>query len=486
MSTRRARARSLLTVITLTGAMASIGGPATGETIRTDTALGGFSIATDAAPFKVLLDDETLPIPRPQDSAVLEADPAYTAAYLDTGPNSRAIAASLWPGGLFGEGLPQVADGAPEYPIQASARYPDKPFTDTAHVDQNGQRIADDKGMFMSASALGIDVTALARSAPQPAPGQVDVGAATSTSTATITKDVAVGTSVSKVNDVDLLAGLIHVGSVSTTVTTTSDGRKPTSTGSTVVTGLTVNKMGLSVDDQGVHLAGQSQALPPVAAAQLTMLGITIDGITQDHSATADSATRTAKGLRITLDTGPLRTALSPVTAILNGPLSTVISQFPREYQSNLYYLVSATPKITFILGAGTSTSAAVQPLSFTFPPTPTFPTGGGFPPLTGPGTGGQPGVSTGPTLPGVSVPPTVPGTDVPAVTDPGPAPQAAASTRSGFGGVDPLLLVGAGLLAGFGGWGLLWLQGAALAGGLLGARCRLGAPSSLPDLRGA
>ncbi len=470
------RARSLLTVVVLTGAMASIGAPATGETIRTDTTLGGFSVVVDAAPFKVLIDDETLPIPRPEDTAVLEADPAYTAAYLDTGPNSRAIASSLWPGGLFGEGLPQVSDGAPEYPIQASARYPDKPYTATAQGDTNGT--------FMKAEALGLDVRGTARSVPQPAPGQVEIGAVTSVSTATVTKDVAVGTSVSKVTDIDLL-GVIHIGSVSTTVTTTSDGKKPTSTGSTVVTGLTIAGQGFSVDDKGVHLAGQSQALPPLAAEQLKATGITIEGITQERNTSGDTASRVAKGLRITVDTTPLRKALSPVTDPLNAPLGTIISQLPKEMQSNLYYLVSATPKITFILGAGSSTSAAVQALSFTFPPLPDFGAGGGLPPVTYPNNPGMPEVVTGPLLPGIES--TVPVTDNPVTSNPDLATQSAAGPPdTPFKGVSALWLLAAAVLAGFGGWGLVTVQGLALSGGLLGPGCRLGSPASVPDLRGA
>ncbi|MCW2600180.1 MAG: hypothetical protein JWM02_2009 [Frankiales bacterium] len=468
-----ARARSLLTVIALTGAMGSIGAaPATGNTIRTDTALGGFSIFAEAAPLKILLDDPTIPIPRPEDSPILEADPSYSAAYLDTGPNSRAVGSTLWPGGLIGTGLPQVAAGAPQYPVKAEARYPDKPYTATAQ----------DGGALMNASALGLDVVGSARGVPKAAPGVVDIGAISSTSTATITKDVAVGTAVSKISDIDL-AGVIHIGSVSTTVVTRSDGKTPTSSGSTVVSGLTIAGQGFTVDDKGVHAAGQVLGLPALTADPLKALGITIDGIVQESSKTVDTATRSARGLRISIDTQPLRTLLSPVLGPLNGPLGDLIAKLPKAQQGNLYYLLSATPKITFILGAGTSSAAATQALKFDFAP----PDNPGVLPPTVSNPGGPPSINTSGDLPGLGLPGTAPSMETPQIDSSGLSPRAATGFPGGlFHGVAAGLVLGAALLAGLGGWGLVRLQGLALTGGLIRPGCGLGAPSTLPDLHGA
>jgi hypothetical protein len=68
--------------------MASGSGPASGDTIRTDTTLGGFSVKTNAAPFKVLLDDPASAIPH-EGPAIIEADPSKTVGTRNTGHAPR-------------------------------------------------------------------------------------------------------------------------------------------------------------------------------------------------------------------------------------------------------------------------------------------------------------------------------------------------------------------------------------------------------------
>jgi hypothetical protein len=147
---------SFATLVGLTGLLGSgvlLAGvaPATGEQIRTETTLGGYSVDTNASPFKVLLDDPTLPIPRPPDAAVVEVDPTYSHAVLDAGPTSRGVGSVLWPGALVGDGIGTITEGGlASYPLKAEARYPDKPYVATQQ----------DGGAFMRGEALGLDVKA--------------------------------------------------------------------------------------------------------------------------------------------------------------------------------------------------------------------------------------------------------------------------------------------------------------------------------------
>lgn len=468
------RTASAISVLVLTGAMASSGSPASGDQVRTETTLGGYSIKTMAAPFRVLLDDPTLAVPHEPGTPVLEADPAYTAARLETGPASRGLSSMLWPGSLFGDGMGVITDGGiPSYPIKADARYPDKPYTDTA----------EDNGAFMQAAALGLDVRALARANPGDAPGQVDVGAMSSLSTATVKDGVAVGTGESHVSDVSLLGGLIRVGSVSSSITVKGDGKKATSSGSTVVTGLTIGGVGFVVDQDGARPVGTpvtqgSGPLPSGALDPLKQLGITVSGIAQSHSQDATSAKRDAAGLRITVDTVVLRGVLNQLPSELWAALYGVVDKMPPQAQGNLYYLLGATPEITFVLGAGSGTASATRPLSFQFPELPP----GGFPapPVTGvpaptaplPVTGGvtTPAVPTGP---GPVVVPTSPDLVNAAAKDP-------------FGGVPPGLLLLVLAVAGAAGWALVRLQSAALTGAVAAGACTDGTSPTLPDLRGA
>jgi hypothetical protein len=466
------RIGTVAVVCTLTVGGLPLAQPGRADAVRTDTTLGGFAVNVEAAPFKVLVDDPNAAIPRPTGTAVVEGDPNYTLASVSTGPNARGLASTVWPGNLFGEGLAQVAPGAPAYPFKAEARYPDQPFV------QDGK----DGGQLTHASANGLDAIGTALGAPKTVPGQVDIGDVQSISTATVNdKNVAVGTAVSKASDIDLLGGIIHIGSVKTELTASSDAKKPTSSGTTTVSGFTVAGQGYTIDDKGAHVAGTNHVLPGLSGLDpLKALGITVSGIAQTATKDASTATRSATGLVIKVDTADLKKALAPVLGALRGPYTTVVSTYiPPAQQGNFYYLMNATPSVAFVLGAGNISSAAVLPLSFTFPPS-TFPTGPVAPGVaTGPVTG-QPPLATNPGV-GTAVPPTVSATG-PVLNAPG-LTNTASTGGASFGGIPAgwlalAVLVSAGLAS-------LLMRLLGLAGGVpLGFGCRLGAPTSVPNLR--
>lgn len=479
----RRSVRSLTTVLVLSGAMASFGAPALGDSVRTATALGGFSVSANAAPLKVLIDDPSNPLPRDPDVAIVEGDPSFTLAEVATGPASRGVASTLWPGNLLGEGVGAATNGGVAgYPVKAEARYPDKPFT------------ADDPagGHGMHATAMGLEAAATAVSGPLSVPGSVDVGSVTSTTTAAVDKtNVAIGHSTSRASDVTLL-GLIKIGSVSTVVDTRSDGKKQTSTGSTVVSGLSIAGQGYVVDEKGAHPTSGpgSGPLPlgPLDAAKAA--GITIGGVSQTASSGPDGAKRDAKGLRITVDTTLYRKAITDNTpGAVTAALYQAFAALPlppqgQTYRSFLYYTLSATPKITFILGAGESSTVANLPLSYSFPSiasgTPPL-----FPPTTSPALTAPAAAYPSVGAPVVSAGEPVSRPGAPVVSAPVLSPASSRSVPHPFGGIGVLLLLGAGLGALLGGAGLMRLQGMVVAGGLAGDGCALGAPSTFPDLRG-
>lgn len=474
---RTAGALAVALALPLAGSPASAA-----DAVRTDTGLGGYRINASGAPLKILLDDPTIPLPRPPDAAVAEADPSYTLTTLSTGPQGRALASSLWPGALLGDGLGTASNGASDYPVKADATYPG-----------GSPEVTVDPGM--SASAKGLDVVAAAtQGAPeQEAESPLRSGNARSRSSSTIVKDVGIGTVVSEASDVDLL-GLIKVKSVRTTLESASDGKKGTTSGSTVVSGLTINGTGYSVDDQGVRpVSGDKpgdSVLPGVNTPQeLADAGIVVEPVGQTATVAGSTASRVAKGLRITVDTVALREALNSLP--LNEPLGGVCGALPDvSLQGNCFYLLSATPKITFILAAGSTSAAANLPLTFALPPL----APPALPPVL-PLSGVPSGTTGAPTAADVlAAPPVLAGdSTAPASSDPA-APETAlvplAAPRevpAGFAGIFGGLVLLALLAAGLGARGLLTLRTLAFAGAAaLGKGCLLGAPSNVPDLRGA
>lgn len=495
-TTTRERVRrwgAVSTVVVLTGAIAGgSAAPASSVDIRTETTLGGFSVKTNAAPIKVLLDDPTLAIPRDTGTAVLEADPAYSQATLESGPAARALATTLWPGNLIGDGIGAASNGGiPAYPVKADARYPDKPYTTNGRIcPPQSPQCGDDGGALMSASALGLDVEAKAQFAPPDQTGQVDVGLAASTSTATVKDGLAIGTADSRLTDVSLLGGTIQIRSVTSRLSVQSDGKRATSKGSTTVSGLTIGGYGYSVDESGAHLVGApvpgSGPLPTGALDPAKGLGVTVSGLTSEHADGAETATRSVSGLVIKVDTVVLRSALNQLPSQVYDPVYAVIQQLPPEQQGNFYYLLGATPSITFVIGAGQGLASASLPLSFEFPD---LPVDGGFPPVAGasggsaglPGVGGSVGGVAGGLAPGGVT--SVPGPAVaPGTTSP---PLVKAASTDPFKGIGPAQLLLVVLAAGVAAWGLLRLRTACFAGTAAAGPCTQGTSPSLPDLRG-
>lgn len=336
----------------------------TDDDIRLETSLAGYSIDAEGSPLAVLFFEPQLPVPVDPGKPHFELQTAFTRTSLGTGPQGRALASSLWPGALLGDGFATLADeffGQNEdYPIMADARFPSGPEQDENELPT---------GTGMRASARGLDLDARARLGETPE-DILATGSYASRSRSTVEDDVAIATTRATAKDVVLIEGLIEVDAVVTRLRAVNDGEEASTSGATNVTGLRVAGNGFNVDGSGLRPvqedeAGDPLGEPPANATPEEIrdeLGIRVSVLEHEEEVEGSSAARAAGGLHITIDTTVLRGALEePVLGPLMGSL-------PREIiDSPVYPLLLLQPRIEFFIARGEVSAATSAAAEFDF-----------------------------------------------------------------------------------------------------------------------
>jgi hypothetical protein len=217
-------------------------------------------------------------------------------------------------------------------------------------------------------------------------------------------ESTATGTATSAVRDVTV-AGVLHVGAVTSTATGSTDGTHADAKGSTSVTGLSVAGVPVTFDEGGVSVAGTT-LLPPGAADAVT------GALAQAQiTVTLTKPVRSATGGRVEYSTGAL---------VVTTPLGTL-----------------TLGGAELVLSATTQDDTAVPP-PVVGPPATSLPGGVAVPPTVGQQPGSVPPALGGPS-PSVPGPTTLPRADQPSALVP-------VSIRTGFGWawlVSGLLLAG-------------------------------------------
>lgn len=288
----------------------------------------------------------------------------------------------------------------------------------------------------------------------------------------------------SKLGQLSLLGGMITADGITVRTTTTADGKKPTASGITRIGGLEIAGTPMSIGPDGVEFAGQKQKIPGLSddpGKALEQLGVQLLLPKPKKMAKGDEAAAAFSGLRIIIDTKPLRALLKDV------PLQDLVDMipFPEEAKQLKSLLGAATqlaPKLVITAGNAAAETSTVPKMEFDLPTVdPSDLTGAGAPPVSG-GTSGSAtagGAAAG--VPGVAG-------EAAAAGDAGGLDALAADPMASSG-LPPLasipgaLMVGGLILAAGVGWWLQKIGGLVLGGA---GSCSHGLETGVPDLRGA
>ena len=440
--------------------------------------LGGYTVTSSGAPFSMLFYEPVFPIPVDPGEPHAEGTLSYTSSKVETGPATRAVASSTWPGPALGDGFKSVCDCDEEWFVKAEARTPGGEEEAEQQIPQLGA------GMY--ATAKGFEAVGRAGSGESPNEEGVAFGNMRSRSASVVEGGVTKATTVAVAKGVKLAAGVISIESVQTTLEATSDGKRATSKGQTKVNGLVIGGQGYVVDEKGLQPVAddkpEESVLPlpkpkeiPGAEDVRKNLGIQVELAPHKVTKTGADVTRSAGGLRITVDTSILKNKI---------PLYELI---PPELAGELAPLLVLAPKIEYVLGRGAVRAAATEPLTLDFPalepvappPPPADTSVGAVGPAPDLGDTG----ATAP-LEDFGAAAADPGIAAEQPLAAGEAPQAASVELPAlFGGLPPGLVAAGMVLAALGGRALAGLTGAAMgAGG--GALCEQGLRRKAPDLR--
>lgn len=345
--------------------------------------------------------------------------------------------------------------------------------------------------------ALGAAITGKDRAAAEesacPIPAQlaalVDVDGMVSDARADTSGKTVTATATSRLGNLSLLGGLITAETVVVRTTTAGDGKRPTASGVTRIAGLEVAGTPVRFGRDGLLLAGEKRpvpGLPDDPAAALERLGVKLLLPKPERAVKGDAAVAAFEGLRVVVDTGPLRSALKDV------PLEDIVGNVPDdagELKSLLGAATQLSPRFVITAGNAAAETTTVPKMEFDLGELPVV----GPDDLNGaaapPGAGGAAG--TGGTMGNAAVGAAVPRLGgAAAAGDAGAAGEVGAlAAQPTSAGLPPLasipgaLTVGGLVLASAVGWWLQKLGGLVLGGG---ASCAHGLETGVPDLRRA
>jgi hypothetical protein len=200
-----------------------------------------------------------------------------TSAKMETGPQGNGLATVVWPGSLLGNlgSASNVLTFLPPSitalmknsndPIRAQTSYPGGPADATYPAGQNTSPVAmashaDASKVDSSSAVSGFSLAGLF------SVGSVNGHGLTALDGPADAPTAATSTASSFVGGIDILGGLLHIDSIKSTATASSDGTLAKGSANTVVSGVSLvgGKVPATIDSTGVHLASSSTPLGAV------------------------------------------------------------------------------------------------------------------------------------------------------------------------------------------------------------------------------
>lgn len=374
--------------------------------------LGSWGLSASAPGVQLRYGDPTYCFTTPASTNGCEGVVPEATSSLQNGPIGSAIASIVWPGSLAANlgsliitaGGSDVPDSARtlNYPVRAEARTGASPETVTNDQVQGTSMKATAKDTSTSAAATVDDMSAEAAGTFGSIKGTTD--------TSLTGPRAAVSKAFSSVSDISFAAGVVRIGSVTSTAEATTDGTKATVKGSTTVSGATIGGVPVTIDERGVTVQEANNPLATSAVnAALQQAGMTL---------LVSEPQGKPEGADVVYTTGSL-------VAVFTSP--------------NGY-------SVSVVMGGANVAATAAPGYDGTLPPDAPIDTGV-TPPV---GSGGAPGIVGDPgTSPGSVTSPTV-GEAPPTSTEP-PGPVLASGRAELPGGLSPWLvatgLLGSGLM---------------------------------------
>jgi hypothetical protein len=283
---RQARRRQRRLALRVTGALllftAMVATAVTGGAARRHTraaaagaGLGSYTL-TATAPGVEFTEDNPGAQAHPEGQGAVP----YTTTNLMPGPIGYGLSSVFWPGalvanagGIVGLLAPHDVNGVPIpdavtgalYPQLSLANYPVRAEARTGGASPDASYEV--PGTTLKAHADSNKVTAIAQVNGAEQPGQATFGSMHSESSSTLSADASSGaaSATSTINNLSFGAGVIKIGSVTSTANATTDGAKSTANGGTSISDVTVAGQRAYFDETGLHIGDQNQPANAIA-----------------------------------------------------------------------------------------------------------------------------------------------------------------------------------------------------------------------------